>query len=214
MKLTFVDDSLTPFVKIENTFTDEELDGIWSELDYYCKTKELLPPSHGTGGAKIAEDEGDAYMKNNYGVFMHELWQKPDYSFLMKYSKKLFDEDIVIDISNQNIHMRAYHLSNYDTSLLSYYEDSHYYDMHLDMAQYTIVTWFHKEPKAFDGGEFVFNDSGIEIECTNNTTIIFPSYYYHQVKPIKMNQQFDEKMHGYGRFTLSQWAFCLPTSGL
>ena len=214
MKIQAIDDTLTPYVRIDNTFTEDELPKIWQELDYYCATKELALPGHGTGGAKIAEDEGDAYLKNNYGVFLHELWNNKNFSFLLKYGRKFFDGDNVIDITNCNIHMRAFHLSNYDTALLSYYEDSHYYDMHFDMAQYTCVTWLYKEPKAFGGGEFVFNDSGIEIECTNNTTIIFPSYYYHEVKPIVMNQEYDEVMHGHGRFTLSQWAFCLPTSGL
>ena len=210
MNIIPVNNPTTPFVVIEDTFTDFELDGIWSELDYYCKTKELLTVGNGTGGA--LDSSGNRYIKNNYGVFLYELWLKPEFSFLLKYGRKLFDPQVGEEIANANIHMRAYKTSNYDTCLLSYYEDEQYYDTHTDGAQYTIVTWLYREPKDFDGGEFIFNDSNLTIECKNNMTIIFPSYYYHMVNSVKMKRHYEEKLHGYGRFTLSQWAFQLPTS--
>jgi hypothetical protein len=39
----------------------------------------------------------------------------------------------------------------------------------------TILNWFFKEPRSFDGGDSFFPSQDKKIELKNNRTVIFPS---------------------------------------
>ena len=73
--------------------------------------------------------------------------------------------------------------------LLNYYEDRNYYLPHSDEGLMTCLHWFYKEPKSFEGGEFVFTDYDKKIELASNKMIIFPSMIKHEVTPIIMKEE-------------------------
>ena len=43
-----------------------------------------------------------------------------------------------------------------------------------------------KEPKKFTGGDFSFSDYDVTIPCVNNSMVIFPSSFKHEVSPVEM----------------------------
>ena len=90
--------------------------------------------------------------------------------------------------------------------LLSYYENQDYYKKHYDAALITCLTWFHKEPKKFSGGDFKFSDYNIEIECKSNRMIVFPSMIFHEVKEIQMKEK--DCGERFGRYCFSHFLTC------
>ena len=90
--------------------------------------------------------------------------------------------------------------------LLSYYENQDYYKRHYDTALITCLTWFHKDPKKFSGGDFKFSDYNISIECKSNRMIVFPSMIFHEVEKIEMKEE--DCGNRYGRYCFSHFLTC------
>jgi predicted 2-oxoglutarate/Fe(II)-dependent dioxygenase YbiX len=65
-----------------------------------------------------------------------------------------------------------------------------------------MLIWFYKEPKKFEGGELLFTEKEIKIDLKHNRMILFPSHFLHEVKPIKMKEEFDK---GYGRYSITKF---------
>lgn len=110
------------------------------------------------------------------------------------------------------------------------HNDGNYYKIHNDNGsidtsnrELTYVYYFYHEPKPFSGGELVIYDSKIEnefyvrgdnfqtIEPRNNSMVIFPSRYFHEVLPVICpSQTFADS-----RFTVNGWIrkslFQVPT---
>ncbi|MGV0026091.1 2OG-Fe(II) oxygenase [Phormidesmis priestleyi] len=101
---------------------------------------------------------------------------------------------------------------------LTAHNDGHYYKIHNDNGSSEAATrvlsyvyYFHREPKAFSGGELRLYGATVDYEtpsadfCTieplNNRMIFFPSQYLHEVMPVVCpSQAFAD-----GRFTLNGW---------
>ena len=190
-------DSL-PFIIIENTFDSDELRSIYSELDY------LQTKLQGPDNTSSAVDNNGVPLKKNTGIFLNTVYQDLTFSNIHNVTKKLFTRDML------NIYGRCHPTYNvinspnlvYNT-LISYYENLHYYKPHVDLSVMSMVSWFFKEPKNFTGGDFYFPDYDIVIPVRNNVTVIFFSCFKHAVSEIKM---LDSSIPGSGRFTVSQ--FC------
>ena len=80
------------------------------------------------------------------------------------------------------------------TVLFSYYENGDFYKAHADEFVATMLVWFYKEPKKFEGGDLEFPDyetaDGIpKVEVRNNRILIFPSIIRHAVTPISMEEE-------------------------
>jgi SM-20-related protein len=100
------------------------------------------------------------------------------------------------------------------------HNDGQFYKVHNDNGsqdtatrELTYVYYFHREPKAFSGGELLIYDSVIRnnqyvqaktfhtVEPRNNSIVFFLSRYLHEVLPIRCpSQQFADS-----RFTINGW---------
>ena len=58
--------------------------------------------------------------------------------------------------------------TDFDTSIISYYEDNDYYEPHHDKFMWTSLTWFYREPKKFTGGKFSINTSPLRGDHENS----------------------------------------------
>ncbi len=103
---------------------------------------------------------------------------------------------------------------------LTAHNDGQFYKVHNDNGsqdtatrELTYVYYFHREPKAFSGGELVIYDSKIQnnyyvqahtfktVEPRNNSIVFFLSRYMHEVLPIHCpSQDFADS-----RFTINGW---------
>jgi SM-20-related protein len=103
---------------------------------------------------------------------------------------------------------------------LTAHNENDYYKIHNDNGsdktasrELTYVYYFHREPKAFSGGELKLYDSRIEnnyyveaesykiVEPINNSMVFFLARYMHEVMPVSCpSKQFAD-----GRFTINGW---------
>jgi hypothetical protein len=191
-----------PYLLIENLYSEKELAQIWQELDFLTYPSKLEPP----------ENTASAYyynlpLKKNSGLFLDNIYSKREISNILTINKKLFDKQILDEFSDLCFPYQNINNTNLDVTLLSYYENGGYYKEHTDTALYTCITWFFKEPKSFSGGDFNFNQYDIKIEIKNNMTVIFPSFVAHSVDEIKMSEDFDSQLSGYGRYSMTQFLY-------
>ena len=83
------------------------------------------------------------------------------------------------------------------------YDDGCYYLPHHDNTVVSIISWLWKEPKCFEGGDFVFEDYKMTLKCKYNSAVAFPGTTRHGVTPIKMEDQYKDL--GLGRYSLSHF---------
>lgn len=201
MKVTHFLDPF-PLITIENTFTEEELKLIWEELDFLCHPSKLKSPEE--TGTAVDEDEHSSPMKKNGGLWMDQLYGDRNISNLLRVNRTIFLEEHSQEIFRNHPHWFWKNFNpNYDETLLSYYEDGDEYLPHWDTAYATALHWFYKEPKRFEGGSLTFTEYKLNIECKNNCSVIFPSTMYHQVHPVKIEEEYRNQKNG--RFCMTQF---------
>lgn len=186
-----------PYILVEDLYTEKEETLIKKELDFF------LPSLKDPDGTGTATHEGEI-LKHNKGIFLDQVFTDRNVSYILNTNRKIFD---ILEVEKNQIGYDNWffknQLTNRDTTLISYYENGDYYRVHDDIALYTVLTWFYKEPKSFTGGDFVVPDYNIRIECKNNMTIIFPSMIRHGVENVKVDN--DKLDQGYGRWCLTQF---------
>lgn len=192
-----------PFLQIDNLYDEDELELIWQELNFL--TPKLENPEN-TGAAK--DNEGKS-LKNNSGVLLDDIYQKRNISNILSINPKLFSQEIINTFSELSFGYQNIKKTNYDRTLISYYENGGYYKPHEDIAIYTAVTWFFKEPKAFTGGDFYFTDYDLKIKIQNNMTVLFPSFVKHSVDEVILE---NNNLIGCGRYSMVQSCFIVSKS--
>lgn len=191
-----------PFLEIENMYDDNQLKLIWQELEFLNHSNKFEGPKE-TGSA---QKEGESLKKNN-GLFLDNLYKTRNISNILTANQNLFSPHILEEFSSLCFLYENIKHTNEDTTLISYYDNGGYYKPHQDHALYSAVTWFFKEPKQFNGGDFYFTDCNLKIDVKNNKTVLFPSVIHHSVDEIKMN---DNSPLGYGRYVMVQLLHLLP----
>jgi hypothetical protein len=185
-----------PYLKIKNFYTEEEEQLIWEELKFLTYKNKLEPPQK-TG-------QINPMMKKNNGLFLDNVYTNREYSNILNVNRKTFSAKVMKAYSDLHFLCENINIINFDTTLVSYYENSGYYKSHSDIACITSLTWFFKEPKQFSGGDLIFSLFNEKIEIENNMFIMFPSVIKHEVTDISMDQSVP-KFAGYGRYCISQF---------
>jgi hypothetical protein len=88
-------------------------------------------------------------------------------------------------------------------TLFSYYENNTYYESHADASFFTGLTWMYHRPRKFEGGDLIFTDYDVTIECVHNRTIFFPGIVNHSVTEVLMKPEDEGK--GLGRWCISNF---------
>lgn len=191
-----------PFLAISDFLDSSLFEAALKEAQSLQGLGLLRSPQH-TGSAS---DENGMPTKKNKGVFLDELYAGcRNHSKLLSVSRRFFEDDAIKDaiLSHQSFIFNEgwIYESNFDASLLSYYESHDEYKAHRDASDFTLLTWLYEEPKRFSGGNLVFPVSGEEISLQNNFAILFPSCCKHLVTEVQMEEGAQNKC--LGRFTLS-----------
>ena len=186
-------------IVVDDLFTKDELELMWKELDFL--DGKLLPPRE-TGSAYIVKENGDKQLlKQNKAIYLDKVFscEHREMSNILKINRKVFHKEIVDAAMKLHPFYELISVTNFDNTLINYYEDNDYYEPHKDVAIFTSVTFLHREPKQYTGGDFVFADYDHVVESKLNRMILFPSIITHSVTPIKMLT--DEP--GYGRYSMT-----------
>jgi len=189
-----------PHLIIENTYNNQELNSIWQELEFLTYQNKLESPTK----TNSAKDNDGNDLKLNHGLFLDDCYKKREISNILTTNRKIFDKQILETFANLSFGYKQILHCNSDTTLISYYENEHYYLPHKDKSLFSILTWFYKTPKSFIGGDLVFTEYDYEIKIKNNMTLFFPSYLYHSVTKIESVHTYPE-FSGYGRYCMTQF---------
>lgn len=191
-----------PYIEIENIYNDEELSLIWEELNFLCYSNKLKDPKDTGSALQYSEKGKKIILKKNKAILLEEIYKNREISNLLTVNRKIFTHLIKI-FQNSNSWFYKNFESNEDFTLISYYENGDYYKPHKDKCLVTMLTWFFKEPKQFEGGDLIFPDYDKRVEIKNNYTVIFPGMIRHSVEEILMSENnLNKKM---GRFCMSQF---------
>lgn len=182
-----------PYVVIDDFYTKEELEKIFAELNF------LRPNLLEANNTNAATDD-NGLKTSKHGVFLDELFNHRNFSNILQYNRKQFSLDVMEKTADIHPWFRYIRESTYDSTLLSYYEDSDYYKAHRDSAIITTLHWFFVEPKMFEGGDLIIENKN-SIQCRNNRVVFMPSCAEHEVVPIKMAKNYRGK--GLGRYCCS-----------
>jgi len=195
------------YLIIDEMYDENELKEIWDELEYLTHPKRMGGPA-----ATFSATEKGEYLKDNLGLFLDTFFQTDrTNSNILSLCQKIFNNEEIDDLwKNAHPYNAIWEFLNGDYTMVSYYENSHHYKEHHDLAQFTALTWLFKEPKQFDGGNFSFSRDNIDVELKNNRTLIFPSWVKHTVTPVTMKEGFscESREPGYstyGRYCIAQF---------
>jgi len=195
-----------PYLIVDNWYNKFEEDAIWKELEFLT--------SRGRDNSLRAEDTIVAHSKGkplgrSYRYYLADIfnYQNRTSSNILRFLKKQQSKEFHDLLFKTFPHAINFVSTNQDSSLVSYYENNDVYDAHTDTFQFTCLIWFHKKPKKYKGGDFYFEQTGQTVESKHNRLLIFPCYYKHGVKKIKMDT---ELPIGFGRYTITTFYFHVP----
>jgi hypothetical protein len=195
------DNPTFPFVVIDNWYTPNEEKAIWKELDFISTVpkEEMSRAENGV----VASSKG-VPLSNAYRFYLEGFYKNKRLSpiFNCRYKQQTKQlHKIVRD--NCMPYARSFLTSNFDSSMLSYYEEKDFYKPHHDTVLWTCLIWMVREPRLFDGGDFKMVEPDVEVKLKNNRMILFPSCFLHSVSPIKFHTQ--PKEIGYGRYCITHF---------
>lgn len=175
MNLTYLENPF-PHVLIDGYFSEDESAQVWAELDvlsnYLRPGSETLPAVNPDGSIK----------KQNSGIFLADVYKIQLVSPIFKYNRKIFSKEVIDTIPNFHYVFKYFPVTNSDSTLIQFYKNGDYYKPHHDGCLYTLITLFHKTPKAYSGGILKFGD--YEVNLSHNQAILFPSCTEHEVTEI------------------------------
>lgn len=176
-----------PHLIVESSFTENEQDLIWKELEFINLQDRLSSKS-----------VNNAFENKNL-VSISDVFLDQRFSDISRLTSSFLNKDIKKQFSELNFGYNTIWNTYSHTTFLSYYGEGDSYEHKDNFSLYTILTFFHKEPKKFFDGELVFNNFNFKISIKNNTTILFPSFIPYSIEKIT----FDEFKKGYGQYCIS-----------
>ena len=185
-----------PYLRKDNFYTNSELSLIMRELNYLTADNVILSDDILESGASSTE------MTTKKALWFTDLYREQHYSPTWRLADKIFQGATgeLYDLSPINRTMLD---TNDYGILLSYYENDGYYKRHHDECHFTGLLWFCNQPQRFTGGDLIFNDTNEVVKFSNNTLILFPSWADHEVVPVKLDAQYENKQMG--RFCISMF---------
>ena len=197
MEFNYIADGIDAVI-IDNFYTDDQLKEIMLELKWMTKPSML----QGEQYLKSAE-AGNEILTSKNGVFLEEVFRNWKNSALISHG---MEQTTCKEFQNKllefNTMFKGLIECDSRSHLLSYYENSQYYRPHKDNFFFTILNYFHTEPKQFEGGEVVLyscnSTKQATIEVKHNRAIVIMSCTTHEVKEIKSKLQ--NEFSGNGRY--------------
>ena len=192
-----------PVVFIDQFYTKEEYAKIWQELCFLNNDPDNFLDPENTGSAWDPDENGNPiYKKQNKALSLDSVYADRRVSSILKANRKIFSPEVIDELIKFNCVYKYLLISDYDGTLISYYENADYYLPHRDIANITALTWFYQEPKSFTGGNLTVEGT-LEIECIKNRCVIFPSILDHEVSKIQLDEV--NKNKNLGRYCMSQF---------
>jgi Rps23 Pro-64 3,4-dihydroxylase Tpa1-like proline 4-hydroxylase len=200
-QIKIFNDTKFPFLIIDDWFSKNEEIAVWKELDYYYCNNSFYKRAENESDIARYEN-GEAKGKTNR-IYLDQIYNNRSHSTILKMMYKQRTTTFKNILKDIFINHYTFQQSNGDNTLISYYENSDFYDKHIDSAMFSCLIWLNKSPKSFEGGELLLEQPDVCIKFKNNRLVFFPSWYYHAVTPVKIDS--DKKNKNLGRYTITHF---------
>jgi hypothetical protein len=188
-----------PHLVVENMYDEKELDLIWEELNFLTKPHKFLEEDLGTDRDQVT----GIPKSQSKSLIIDDIYVNRSASNILTVNRKLFNMGHLELFSEITPMCKSILYQNYDLTKIRYYENDDEYLSHVDIYNYTAITFFYKEPKSFEGGELYFPEFNYTFYCNNNFMILFPSCVSHSATKVKM---YDNSFcSGNGRYSMMQF---------
>ena len=190
--------TMFPILMSDNWYSKEEEKNVWLELNYI----------HSLNAYEKSE-EFSAYDNNNKSkskgsrFFYEMIFRQKKYSHVCRMLYKIQDKKFHNIVEKAMPIGKIFSATDWDNTILNYYENNDNYLSHYDYAMFTMLIFFHKEPKLFSGGDLYFEESNTTIKFKHNRMVLFPGHYLHQANKVSMNSEYQNNMNG--RFTITHF---------
>lgn len=195
MKIQTITDPFHAII-VDDLYDQNELASIWDELEF------LRPKMIDGDRVTLSSlDNSGKSNKKNRGILLdREYLNNRNLSNILRINRKIFKREI---LNQESLWFFKEFACNMYYTLVSYYEDSDHYKKHVDHGTATVLTWFYRDPKKFEGGNLLFPEHDFEVEVLNNRCIIFPSVIPHAVSGVSMKSE--DMSKGWGRYVMVQF---------
>ena len=188
-----------PHLIVENMYNQEELDLIWEELKFLTKPHKFLEVDLGTNIDKTT----GVLKSQSKSIIIDQIYTKRFISNILTVNRKLFTGQYLRLFSEISPLCKSILYQNHDATKIRYYENDDEYLPHIDLFNYTAITFFHKDPKFFTGGDLYFPEYNYTFNCNNNFMILFPSCIEHA--SIKIEMKTESFCSGNGKYSMMQF---------
>ena len=188
------------FLKIKDLMTSNQMSEIWEEINFLSFRSKLQQDT------STARDLEGNLKSNKLGVWLDNIYSERKFSNYFKYYKKWLTDETKTNLYKTTLSWRELDSCGLDNTLLSYYENKVFYSEHIDDSRFTQLFWTFKQPKKFEGGELIFTDFNYQIDIEDNLMILFPSWFFHKVKTVYLNEKTSEdqdKLTRNGRYVFT-----------
>ena len=166
------------YIVVDNFYTEIELSKIKKEVLDLERFK-----SEPEKTSTALDKEGGVPVKTGTGVFLDSAYlNNRDKSDILNSHKKIYSSEFVDEVKEFDVIFTWLNHSNFDNTLINYYSSGQEYKPHRDGARMSTVTFLRFGE--FTGGDFIFPEQNVVIECVENRTVIFPSVAVHSATPI------------------------------
>ena len=195
------DNKVFPFLYVDNWYSPTEEKLIWRELDFYTYRQDTSV-FHRAEKTNVPGRRKDGISKTKaWRFYLDPIYARRDVSNIMRLQPlKMRSIKMKKAINQAGPSFRMFEMTNMDITQINYYEDEDHYESHVDNYMMTIFCWLHRKPKGYTGGDIIFTDTNVTVKCEHNRLVMFPSFYRHEVQPIKMNDK--NSVIGAGRYCI------------
>ena len=201
----FIENPAFPYILIDEFYDKKEEELIWQELEFY--SGKYTNTNQDTSGNRGIHPETGKSINPSNRIYLDQVYNQNSrhFSNILSVYGKILGEDIMKVVSDNMPTAPILQATNSDLSQISYYDSGDFYGNHADRYGYTVLVWFFKEPKRFNGGDFMLLGPNKLTECKHNRLVMIHSYYMQSVTPITMEEKYRNK--GLGRYTLTHFYF-------
>jgi hypothetical protein len=173
------------YLYIEDLYTKNELESIKTEIKHLSWVLDNVPNA-GHLRQDIAGRNADGSTKmTGTGILIDHTYSNRDYSSILNYNRKVFNEEISDVFMKTHPANTAYKNITKDYTMLNKYSHNNENMPHQDNCSFSIVTFLTLEKKSIKGGDFVFTDYKERFKFKDNSCVIFPSWVMHHATKLK-----------------------------
>ena len=195
---------------LTDVYNEEEYNDIQNELEWIAKSNSFFPGIDVSKSGAAFDTETKQVYTNKRCVFLDPIYgfEYRSMSKILTYNRKIldlnfYDKESLDNIENGIIFKLYLSKIQKDITLVNFYQGGVEYKSHSDNAIFTSL-WFHwNNRKNFKGGELYFEEYDFNINCNDNTAIIFPGPIKHQVKKLLQVEESIDNLDG--RYSVTQF---------